>query len=124
MVYVMCFTDSTQESHYELSTMKPEEWEKANPTLHLVYAFRKEDELIYGSQCEKDNFMSQCGRYGFAPEDYQKVFRGIYGDELMLIGFISKNRKYKCKLKNINTGRMVKATVKYVKDYMNAWPIN
>lgn len=119
MVYVMCFTDSTQESHYELSTMTPEEWEKANPALHLVYAFRKSDEVIYNSKCEREDFESLCGRYGFEPNEYQKTFKGMNGNELMLIGFIPRNRHYTCKLISTENGKFVKASPAYVRRYMD-----
>ena len=118
MVYVICFTDATQIGKYELSTLPPEEWAKANPNLHMVYAFKKSDELIYGSQCEKDEFVAQCGHYGFEASDYQRKFIGVTGDTLMLIGFRPQNRKYKCKLKNMNTGHYVKAAPAYVQHYM------
>lgn len=114
-MYVICFTDNaTKLGNYELSTLKPDEWAKANPNLNLVYAFDKADELVYGSQCEKEDFMQQCGLYGFEPNDYQREFVSATGDTLMLIGFRSQNRKYKCKLKNVTTGGYIKATPSYV----------
>lgn len=124
-MYVVCFTDNlTKLGNYELTTLKPDEWAKANPNLTLVYAFNKADEIVYGEQCEKDDFMNQCGYYGFEPTDYQKKFIGVTGDILMLIGFKPANRKYKCKLKNVDTGHYVKATPEYVRRYMEMQPVS
>jgi hypothetical protein len=123
MVYVMCFTDATQRGNYELSTMEPEEWVKQNPTLHLVYAFKKSDELLYGSQCERDDFMTYCGNYGFEQSDYERKFKTRNGNTLMLIGFYPQNRKYKCRLINTDTGEPVKATVAYVQQWMKMRPV-
>lgn len=54
-------------------------------------------------------FEESCSRYGFAPSDFEKVFK-IEGVNYKLVGFNNRARKYKIVLEKEN-GERVRSTV-------------
>jgi hypothetical protein len=113
-------------SNYELSSMTPEQWQKDNAPkgLTLVYAFEMENEIMYNSRTEREEFERMCVAYGFAPDEYKNVFMGSTHEKLMLVGFIPGNHKYKCRLKRMSDGKYLKATAESVRKFMDLYLVS
>lgn len=125
MLYVICYVNKqTNENDYELTALEPEDWMSKNSNLRMVYAFNADDDIICNQIREKEEFELYCRKYGFVPSDYQKKCYGARGNRLMLVGFIPTNKKYKCRLVDLDTGRFVKASPAFIKRQMDIRPIS
>lgn len=113
-MYIICYEDYCFQKGYEETDLEPKEWVKQNPTLNLVYAFNREQDVLYKDSKEEREFITLCNHYGFETDDYKREIVNGKGEKLVFIGFLPQNRKYKCKLINLDTGRGVKATTDWV----------
>lgn len=94
-----------------------------NPDKTIMYAFDTEDDILSSGRAEVQAFAELCEQYGFTPENYNQAYCPQNGpDTYRLIGFIPKNRKYKCAVINTRTGQRMKATVDYVHRMLDRYP--
>lgn len=66
----------------------------------MKLTFEKNEE---GLNTERVKFEMACYRYGFAPDDYMRIFE-YNGVEYELIGFDRGARKYNCIVREVDTG--------------------
>lgn len=69
-----------------------------------------------GKDAERIEFEEVCGRYGFKPEDYGKLFTTAKGGTVYrLIGFNPRGRKYKVIMERLSDGKSVKAMLEHLR---------
>lgn len=80
----------------------------------VKYIFNMNDEILSSERTEQEVFNRYYERYGFDPDMLGKRFVERNGTVWQFVGFMPKNRKYKCRIKAVLSGIERKATPDYV----------
>ncbi|MDO4977517.1 MAG: hypothetical protein Q4E53_09675 [Eubacteriales bacterium] len=76
----------------------------------MKITFQKDEEDI---DVERIKFEEDCAYYGFVPDDYLRTFE-YHGRTYELYAFIPRAKKYKCMVRDIETGAKLKMTDRYL----------
>lgn len=122
---VVCYTDPSDANQTQLWSRATslENFKDAYPeyTVHMV--FREDSDIYDRLNNYEHTFMYTCHNYGFDVTDLHKKFKGHDGEVYELYGLNTKNRKYKCMVRNLNTGAYFKMTPIYVKTQLDRNPV-
>ena len=114
MTTIICYLENNIPK-WEETELAPFQWKYANPNKTMQYAFEKNEDAIEKEDNVLKNWQKYAGYYGFSPKDRNAVFRQSDGHKMQLIQFLPKNKKYKCQVKDLDTGKNYKMTPSYVK---------
>lgn len=118
MKNVVCYIKNGVKS-FEETDMTPFQYKYANPDKELVYAFDTETELTQNENKILEQWNWYAEKYGFSHRDRNAVMTNTTnGHKLQFIGFIPSNRKYKCRVKDLTTGKNYKMTTARVHDLL------
>lgn len=109
MSYIVCFLNEKREKAYDDTSLTIDEWKAQNPNCVFKHMFQLKDGIIEQKTKEKEDFERYCHFYGFEPCDYNTILN-INQVEYRFIGFIPKNRKWVCKIQDIETGSIIRTT--------------
>lgn len=118
-MFVICYRTGDGETHYA-DTDDTEKWRMEHADMQIDHIFDKSSCLIWSRTMEMTRFYQQCAAYGFTHDDYMCTVRGQKGNRLSFVGFLPGNRKYKCLLRDMDDGRLIKADAGYVRKRMEA----
>lgn len=76
----------------------------------LRLSFEKDDDEL---EVERIRFERDCEYYRFLPEDYLRTFE-YRGHTYELYGFMPRAKKYKCLVRDIETGEELRMSDKYL----------
>ncbi|MDO4978280.1 MAG: hypothetical protein Q4E53_13595 [Eubacteriales bacterium] len=82
----------------------------ADVDFDLKLSFEKDDDEL---EVERIRFERDCEYYGFLPEDYLRTFE-YHGRIYELYAFIPRAKKYKCMVRDIETGQKLKMTDRFL----------
>lgn len=85
--------------------------------------FNNENDLLVDREVSRAHFNIYHRAYGFNDDDLNRCFKSPAGDICRFIGFLPKNKKYKCRIYNTNTKCYHKATVDYVRRMLAENPV-
>lgn len=95
---VICYITKNGEKTYSRFE-SVEAFSKTHPDAELSYAFDESADIIDAENSAKKQFALYAPNYGFEPSDYmRKLCLGQAHTEYLLVGFIPRNRKYKCRI--------------------------
>lgn len=120
MKNVICYTENGVKS-FEETDMTPFQYRYANPDKAILYAFDMSAELTHNEDEVLKQWDKYAEKYGFSHKDRDAVITDKKGGhKLQFIGFIPSNHKYKCRVKDLDTGKNYKMTPARVHDLLRS----
>lgn len=86
------------------------------PSRNVLAVFDTDDDMLYRDDGQKADFNVQSHRYGFKPDDYNKLFLNNQYVLYRFVGFLTKNRKYTCRLLRLSDNTYIKCSTRAVKN--------
>lgn len=118
MSYVVCYTNmDTGAKSYTIT----DDYENVQlpDQCHIDFVFDKDKEILEYNETAEEMFAIQSNMFGFTPADYKREFKDHAGRTLILVSFLPRNIKYKCRAFEPATGKYFKMSPGYVRQCLS-----